>query len=296
MEYQITDFVQIKELTANGRKFGKTYLVEHRSTKVKGVLKLIPKEKISDEMLRQLKQEARLSFEEKGLPEIWCQFENENYFSFVKKYQEGIPWEDYVEKLSKKEFHQHLPFAVVQILEILHCVHQKGEIHGDIKPSNLLIQASSPTQFQMEIIDFGMSFTMNVAPDFKFPFALGFAAPEIILNKRELANETTDFFSLAVSVLFLFSGEIPLQHPHPEMFIHLQLAHPIFKPHSVPTSVWEILKTMVVKPIFSKPPNQLSEIEEENQLKIAIGERPPYSEIRERWQQLKVKRTLFGYR
>lgn len=292
---KITDFTRLKEMTSAGRKFGKTYLVEHQTTQAKGILKLIPKAGIEVELLQQLKQEATFSFSEKGLPEIWCSFENENYFSFVKKYQEGILWEEYINQISKKDFYRHLPLAVVQLIELLQKVHQSGWLHGDIKPSNVLIQANSPTDFQMEIIDFGMSFRLGQQPNFKLPFSLGFSAPELLLNHRDIANETTDFYSLGITILNLITGEIPLQHPNPELFINLQLTHPILRPHSVPKSLWEVIQPMVIKPVFPLPPNQMEEREVTQLLSDALSKRPNDVTLLEAWKKIEIKKGLFGY-
>lgn len=293
---QVTDFEKIRELTSNGRKFGNTYLVEHKETKAKGVLKLIQKNQVSEVVLQQLKTEASLSFQEKGLPEIWCQFENENYFSLIKKYQEGILWEDYLERLSTKEFYRHLPLAVVQLIEILHVVHKRGWIHGDIKPSNILIHASAIDDFQIELIDFGMSRQIGKTLSTELPFSLGFSSAERMLNRGDLLNEKSDFYSLGISLIYLFTGSIPLQHPNPELFTNLQLTHPIDKPNRIPKSVWEIISRMVEKPNFPKPPHHLNDEKVVSIIQQAQSKQLEYSALLEKWRTIEIKKTWLGYR
>lgn len=293
---QVSDFIRIADSASYQRKFGETHFVKHKETGEKGVLKLIRKDTVSAEMLTYLKQEAFLSFEEKGLPEILCVFENETYFSFVKRFQEGIAWKTYCNTLSDKSFYAHLPLALAQIIDVLHKVHEKGFIHGDIKPSNILIQANSPTDFQMELIDFGMSFPIGFIPNDKLPFSLGFAPPELLLNRLDLADETTDFFALGITMYNVITNEIPLAHPNPELFINLQLTHPILRNSKIPQSVFEIIAQMTQKPSFKLPPNQIANEELNLLVRESMAKRLKYSALRDAFANLKIKKTLFGFR
>lgn len=292
--YTIADFIKIDGTQTHQRKFGETHFVQHRETGEKGVLKLLKKENLSENLLSQLKREAQLSFSEKGLPEILATYENDTYFSFVKRYQSGIPWKEYCDTLSDKDFYAHLPKAVVQLLSLLHSIHEKGFIHGDVKPSNILIQAYSPTDFQLELIDFGMSFPIGFQTDEKLPFSLGFSAPEILLNHLELANETTDFFALGITIYNLFTGKIPLAHPNPELFINLQLTHPIPKHSHIPKSVFTLIEKMTVKPNFALPPNQLSKEEIKVLLLESINNRLNYKYLISKFKGLNLKRKWLG--
>lgn len=294
---EITDFEKIKRLTTHQRKFGETYLVKNVTSGELGVLKMLLKSEFEKSLSSQLKNESKFTFHHNGLPEIWCVFENDKYFSFVKKYQEGILWKDYLEKLSDKDFYLHLPLAISQILQLLHIVHQKGIIHGDIKPTNLLVHAHSPTNFQIEIIDFGMSFMPNqMDSSQKLPFSLGYSAPEIMLNRRDLANETSDFYSLGICILQLFTGKIPLFDPNPEFFMNFQLTLPFEKPDKIPKSLWNIVSQMLQKGIFNLPPNQLSNNEIEKIIKEGIKKRTKYDNLLDQFTELKIERKWFRYR
>lgn len=292
----VTDFKRITRMPSHKRKFGETHFVQHEITEEKGVLKLIQKEGLSEKILARLRVESTLSFEEKGLPEILCTFENEHYFSFVKRYQEGILWKEYVDQLSNKDFYRHLPKAIAQLIELLHIVHQKGYIHGDIKPSNILIHALSPDDFQLALIDFGLSFPIGKINHEKLSFPLGYAAPELILGQLDLANETTDFYSLGITIYNLITDTIPLAHIHPEIFVNLQLTHPIPENSKIPKSVSTLLEKMTAKATFPLPPNRLSS-EKINELLIAgIQERENYETLLKEWNSLEIKKKWFKYR
>lgn len=293
---KITDFKKISSAPTHKRKFGETYMVEHEITGEKGVLKLIQKEGLSETMLTRLRIESTVSFKEKGLPEILCCFENERYFSFIKRYQEGILWQKYVDLLSDKDFYRHLPKAVSQLLELLHIVHQKGFIHGDVKPSNILIHALSPDEFQLELIDFGLCFPIGKINHAKLSFPLGYAAPELILGHLDVANETTDFYSLGITIYNLITDTIPLAHINPEIFVNLQLTHPIPVSSKIPKSVFTLIVKMTAKAIFPLPPNRLSREKVQALLIEGIEQRESYEVLLQEWRSLEIKKRWLKYR
>lgn len=292
---QITDFEKIESLNSRRRKFGETYLVRHKKTGEKGVLKIVDKTAVSPELSEQLRIESQLSFSVPGLPEILCVFENEHYSSFVKKYREGLLWNDYLDQLSDADFYRHVPKAVSQLIGLLHSVHEKGYIHGDLKPSNILIDAVSPDDFQLHLLDFGLSFQFGYKTLFKLPFSIGFSAPELMLGYTELADETTDFYALGITLFNIFTGTIPLAHPNPEAFINLQLTHPLPKHSKIPRSVFSIIEKMTAKPVFPLPPNQLSDIEKIKLLQEGKQQRLPYEELSEAWNSIEIRKKWFRY-
>lgn len=293
---EITDFIKIPNSSIHRRKFGETHFVQHKETGQKGVLKLLLKQGLPPTLFERLKQEASRSFDAPGLPKTLCTFENNSYFSFVKTYQEGIPWKKYTDSLNNKDFYRHLPKAVSKIIELLHEVHTKGIVHGDIKPSNILINASSPDDFQMALIDFGMSFPLGYKSTEKQLFSLGFSAPELLLSQQQIANETTDFYSLGISIYNLITSEIPLAHPNPELFINLQLTHPLPESSKIPASVYSLLANMTYKELFALPPNQLSAEEVVKTLKKGIDGRMNYDTLLTHWNKIEIKKKWFKYR
>jgi serine/threonine protein kinase len=117
-----------------------------------------------------------------------------------------------------------------------------------------------------------------------------------MLNKLELANETTDFYSLAISIYTLITGEIPLVHPNPELFINLQLTHPLIQNSKIPKSVFELIEKMTQKPQFSIPPNQMEVETVEEILKTSIKQRLNYLELRDYLSNMEIKKKWFKFR
>lgn len=291
---QIHDFEKVKLLTDSRRKFGETYLVVHKTTRKQAALKLISKSEVSASVLQQLKNESNHSYDFVGLPKVICSHETDSFFSFVKEYQEGISWEEYTDQLSTKQLYEHLPLAVLQIIGLLSVIHSQGNIHGDVRLSNLLINPKSHTDFQMEIIDFGLSFPMG--KDTKLAhFSLGYAAPELMLGKTEIANETTDFFALGITIIHLLTGKIPLMNLNPELAINLQFTHPIIFSRQIPKTLIRILEKMTYKYLFAKPPRFYSDEEVKSFLIKGMSNRFNNQELIAHWSSLELKQFLWNY-
>lgn len=237
------------------RKFGSVYLAKNKETNQRVVIKTNSGDVHSPTFI-QLKKEQSFSFKEKGLPEVIDFYELENEVFLVKKFQEGIPLDEFWKQLKRKE---QLPF-LIQFLEqfrfILNHIHHQNIIHCDLKPSNILIQKTE-TNFDIELIDFGLAIQHPIEENRKIIFPLGYAAPELLLNQLREVNPTSDYFSLGIMIWKLFHGTLPLMHPNPSIYTNLQLTHPIEDSSKLAKGLYSILSKMTVKPAFKTSPNRM---------------------------------------
>ena len=106
------------------------------------------------------------------------------------------------------------PVAVVadwmgQVASALRYAHERGVIHCDIKPSNLMLRRDG----RVVLIDFGIA-TMgedDEDTDDGFVGSFGYAAPEQLEGRRDLIGPATDAFSMGATFLHLFSGVHPFE-------------------------------------------------------------------------------------
>ncbi|MBD2409265.1 protein kinase [Nostoc calcicola FACHB-389] len=137
-------------------------------------------------------------------------FDEGNFPCMVMEYIEG---EDLGKLITEKGA---LPEAeallyIRQIGEALTLVHEKGLLHRDLKPGNIMMRAGKP---EAVLIDFGIArqfipggvqqHTQNLTP--------GYAPPEQYLPDAE-RGEYIDVYALAATLYSLLTGELPMAVP-----------------------------------------------------------------------------------
>lgn len=244
------------------RKFGTVLLLEDADSKERFVLKSAKKAAITVQALQQLKNEAAFSFSHPGLPQVISFDETTDTVSVLLAYKKGTELVDFWNSVPKKKRLDFTKQLVIKTTELLNEIHSLHIYHCDIKPSNILIEEKE-NDFDVHLIDFGMAVDKN-NPDFlnrKLIFPLGFAPPELILNKIELVNNTTDYFALGITIYRLWTGQLPLAHKNPSVFTNLQLAHPVPSHPSMPKQLNKWIATVCSKPNWRTAPNLMPEEE-----------------------------------
>jgi serine/threonine protein kinase len=273
------------------RKFGTVSLAEDRITGEKKVVKQLMRNDQNQHLAERLEREASFTFESYGLPRITEFIKTECEIVLVKTFTEGIPLDEYWQSIPKKQRME----ALVNILKALSPVFlrlkEEHIVHCDIKPSNILIEKREDT-IVCHLIDFGMAIRQHEPKNFKLLFPLGFAAPELILNRGELLDHTTDLYALGITIWKLFTGSLPLTHPNPSIFTNLQLTYPLPDHPNLPKGVYSILQKMCVKHPFRTAPNRMPLDEVDANLKSAQNLRyRDLSEVIWDFEQLPKGRT-----
>lgn len=253
------------------KQFGRVYLAQEKTGNHKVVIKSVLKE--DQKAYERLLNEAKWSFDETGLPKILETLEDEITFAIVKDYVDGEPVDEYFKRLKKKQINSFLLRFTIQFDKRLKTIHSRGLVHCDIKPGNILISGDFDS-FDVHLIDFGLAINMNDIEKRSMLFPLGYAAPELLLNRLELVNPQTDIFSVGILFWRLIVGKLPLAHPNPSIFTNLQLTHPLPEHSDLKSKLFQILTKLSNKHEFALPPNRMNYEEVNNCLLIARNERP----------------------
>lgn len=272
-------FEIIKALgTQNKRKFNDVFLVRLLSDNSLAVLKVFKKTIQNEHLEKLLRNEANLVFEHPNLPKTLFFQENEKEICVLKNYFDGESLDVFWRKIPKKKRNDFVLILLEKLKPMFDELNQKGLVHGDIKPSNIVIQTLGKdfliAGFEVYLIDFGMAFYPSEALERKVVFALGFSPPELILNQLHLANQASDIFALGISIYFLYAGNLPLTHPNPAVMTNLQITHPLQANSNVPKVIFKLIERMCFKESFKKPANLLTQKEVESILQKGIQARP----------------------
>jgi len=238
------------------RKFGSVYLVEDKATGQQGVMKTLVNNAQNLHIAERLEREASFNFRSRGLPGV-VEFEHtENEITLIKEYVQGIPLDDYWQTIPRKQRMDQLVNILKALTPLFQVLNEEQIVHCDIKPSNILIEKKEDS-ISCHLIDFGMAIRCNENKHFKLLFPLGYAAPELILNRLELLDHTSDLYALGIAIWKLFTGSLPLTHPNPSIFTNLQLTYPLPDHSDLPKGLYPILQKMCYKHQFKTAPNRM---------------------------------------
>ncbi len=256
----------------NKRKFNEVYLIKNIHSGGLAVLKKLIKTKQNQHLWGVLKAESQFNFTHQNLPKTLHFFENEDEIILIRNFQKGIPLNEYWKQLKSKNQLEFLKKMIAGLVPIFDELANRKIVHGDIKPTNILVD-DSENELKFSLIDFGMAMDQNNLEERKTLFALGFSAPEIILNRLHLADQTSDIFALGISIWQLYTGKLPLTHPNPSVMTNLQITHPLPSHGKISKSLQKILNKMCYKHAFKMPPNLMQSDEIDEYLKAAKNQR-----------------------
>lgn len=201
-----------RQLLSNEGGFGRTYLAEdidklhekcvikQLAPQVQGTSALQKAKELFEQEARQLQQLG----EHPQIPTLYAYFEQDGYLYLVQQYIEGQPLHKCQQGTWKETQVKEL---LEQLLPVLDFIHQRGVIHRDIKPPNIMRRKSDG---KYVLIDFGASKQLKstvVAGQGTQIGTNGYSPFEQM--KRGEAYPASDLYSLGVTCFYLLTGNDP---------------------------------------------------------------------------------------
>lgn len=218
-----------RELGKGG--FGVTYLARNKKGKLV-VIKSIKDEVLNDSQLSDSNRDKLLrDFRDEALRLALCrhphivQIDNAFYEGerpcIVMEYVEGEDLSEILDRRGALPESEAVKY-IAQIGQALAIIHEKGFLHRDIKPQNIMIRAGKQEAI---LIDFGVAreFVTDVTMMHTQTLTNGFAPIEQYAPQAR-RGEYTDIYALAATLYYILTRQIPL--PAPAMAANIPLTPP----------------------------------------------------------------------
>lgn len=137
----------------------------------------------------------------------------------VMEYIDGITLKEYINKQGAITWNDALYF-MTQILRAVQHAHDKGIVHRDIKPQNIILLSNG----SIKVTDFGIARFSRSDTKTLTEEAIGsvhYIAPE--QAKGEYTDEKADIYSLGVVLYEMLSGDVPFEAENPVSVALMQL-------------------------------------------------------------------------
>lgn len=183
----------------------------------------------------------------------------------VMEYVEGITLKEYIEQQRVINSKEVVHFTT-QILRALQHAHDKGIVHRDIKPQNIILLQNG----NIKVTDFGIARFSRSETRTMTDTAIGsvhYVSPE--QARGEMTDEKTDIYSVGVLMYEMLTGELPFQSDNAISVALMQVNEDAVPPSSinedVPTGLEQITMRAMQKNLrerYQSAAEMLLDIEE----------------------------------
>ncbi|MBR5409202.1 MAG: Stk1 family PASTA domain-containing Ser/Thr kinase [Clostridia bacterium] len=168
----------------------------------------------------------------------------------VMEYVEGITLKEYIQRQRVLDWKEAVHF-VIQILRALQHAHDKGIIHRDIKPQNIILLPNA----NIKVTDFGIArFNRSEARNVAETSAIGsvhYVSPE--QAKGEYTDGRSDIYSVGVVLYEMLTGRVPFESKNDLSVAMMQLKNEAPRPTSINPSIPAGLEQITLRALQKAP-------------------------------------------
>ncbi|HEX6287535.1 MAG TPA: AAA family ATPase [Herpetosiphonaceae bacterium] len=137
----------------------------------------------------------------------------------------------------------------IQLADILGAIHQKGIIHKDIKPQNIII---NPKTGQVKLTDFAISSLLSQESQQPMTIrnlegSLPYMSPEQTGRMNRAIDYRSDCYSLGITFYEMLTGDLPFQASDPMELVHAHIARMPVPPHEAKPAIPRAISDIVMK-------------------------------------------------
>ena len=167
----------------------------------------------------------------------------------VMEYVEGITLKEYISQQGTIDIREAIYF-VTQILRALQHAHDKGIVHRDIKPQNIMLISDGT----IKVTDFGIARFARSDTKTMTDSAIGsvhYISPE--QAKGSVMDAKTDIYSVGVVLYEMLTGKLPFQSENAVSVALMQLQNEPEKPRNINPAIPVGLEQIVMRAMQKNP-------------------------------------------
>ncbi len=142
---------------------------------------------------------------------------------------------------------------IAELCRILRYLHARGIVHGNLKPSNLILTEEKSGVEKLKVLDYGLARHLNPAPQSIDGKTAMYAAPEILLGESHRAS--ADIYSLGALIYQLLARRLPFEDEDRDFLLQKKL-HGSIQMHAVERLNGGKLLSPLIRGMLDKNPGK----------------------------------------
>lgn len=242
---QLSEKYNVLELIGQGG-MGEVYRAIHKGLNRTVAIKMLSPEIMDNkEFRKRFQQEAQIiaQLDHKNIIKVYDIDTYDNKLCIIMECIDGESLESILKKTEKFDI-THSIELTIEIAQALDYAHNRGIIHRDIKPDNIMLDKSG----NVKLMDFGIARMVDATLNTQTGLSMGtpkYMSPEQAEGKK--VKKTTDIYSLGIILYRLVAGKVPFDADN---FVAIAMMHikelPV-PPEKLNSKIDKKLSTIILK-------------------------------------------------
>lgn len=223
-------------------------LIEDRPVAVK----ILKEEFVSnEEFVRRFKNESKAiaALSHPNIVRVYDVLLSESIPAIVMEHIDGITLKEYIEREGVLKWKEAI-YYIVQILRALQHAHDKGIVHRDIKPQNIMLLADGT----IKVMDFGIARFARLDSKTITDKVIGsvhYISPEQACG--DLTDQKTDIYSVGVMFFEMLTGRLPFDGDGAVNVALMQVSKEPIRPRELNETIPEGLEEIIIRAMQKNP-------------------------------------------
>jgi len=205
----------------------------------------------NDEFIRRFKNESKAIavLSHPNIVKVYDVSFGDRIQYIVEEFIDGITLKEYLNQQKEIKWKEAIHFTV-QILRALQHAHEKGVVHRDIKPQNIMLLQDGT----IKVTDFGIARFSRSETHTMTDKAIGsvhYIAPE--QARGDLTDEKTDIYSVGVMLYEMITGRLPFEADSAVSVAIMQLQSDPKPPKEINEAIPDGLEEITLKAMQKNP-------------------------------------------